>query len=95
MFVNRQQGMGKFLILVLAISNSSGRKPLSFHAVSFGIDTSTTPLRRMADLALEIQINAPRNALRPAAAATIPSSFSTALDTVSTRAPGVDMIQIS
>jgi hypothetical protein len=45
----------------------------------------------MADLALEVQNNAPGNALLPAAA--IPSSFATALDTVSTRAPGSHMIR--
>ena len=72
---------------VAAISDSFGRKSLSFHSVSFGEDASTTVLRRMADLALEIQNNAPGNALLPAAA-NIPSSFSTALDTVSTRASG-------
>lgn len=46
----------------------------------------------MADLALEIQNNAPGNALLPTAA-NIPSSFATALDTVSTHAPGTDMIR--
>jgi hypothetical protein len=38
----------------------------------------------MANLALEIQINAPRDPLRPLAAP-IPSSFTIALDTVSKR----------
>jgi len=56
-------------------------KPLSFHAVSFGEDASTTTLRRMADLALEIQNSVPRDGLLPAAV-NVPSSFSTALDTV-------------
>jgi hypothetical protein len=46
----------------------------------------------MADLALEIQNNAPRDAV-PHAAANVPSSFATALDTVSTPAFGVDMLQ--
>jgi len=44
----------------------------------------------MADIALEIQNNAPRGAVLPAAA-NVPSSFATALDTVSTPAFGVDM----
>jgi hypothetical protein len=45
----------------------------------------------MADLALEVQNNAPRDLLLPAAA-TVPSSFATALDTVSTMAFGSDII---
>ncbi|KAH9963060.1 hypothetical protein BJV74DRAFT_880022 [Russula compacta] len=56
-------------------------KPLSFHAVSFGSDTFARPLRRMARLALEIQNNAPHDPLLPAASV-IPSTFTTALDTV-------------
>jgi hypothetical protein len=40
----------------------------------------------MAQLALEIQNNAPHDPLLPAAAS-IPSSFNTALDTVSVHAP--------
>jgi hypothetical protein len=79
MFVERQFRLGKFLILVPPISNAPGRKPLSFHAISFGKDASETTLRRMADLALNLQNKAPRPA-----PATIPSSFDTALNTVST-----------
>jgi hypothetical protein len=56
-------------------------KPLSFHAVSFGEYFSTTSLRRMADVALEIQNSPAHDVLRPAAP-TVPSSFTTALDTV-------------
>ncbi|KAH7910222.1 hypothetical protein BJ138DRAFT_1127056 [Hygrophoropsis aurantiaca] len=56
-------------------------KPLSFHAVSFGPDSSSAYLRRMADIALEVQNNAPRDPLAPAAA-TVLSSYSEALDTV-------------
>ncbi|KAI9453843.1 hypothetical protein BJY52DRAFT_1418099 [Lactarius psammicola] len=54
-------------------------KPLSFHSVSFGLDSSSSSLRRMAQLALEIQNNAPRNR---GPATSIPSSFTVALDTV-------------
>jgi len=54
-------------------------KPLSFHSISFGPDSSSSSLRRMANLALEIQNNAPRNSRSPQS---IPSSFSVALDTV-------------
>ncbi|KAH9014402.1 hypothetical protein EDB85DRAFT_2295948 [Lactarius pseudohatsudake] len=55
-------------------------KPLSFHSVSFGPDSSSSTLRRMAQLALEIQNNAPRG--RGQATTSIPSSFTVALDTV-------------
>lgn len=88
MFVERQFKLGKFFILVLHISNGPGRKPLSFHAVSFGDGASDTTLRTMADLALNLQNNA-----RPAPA-TVPSSFATALDTVSIHVSGIHIIQI-
>ncbi|KAH9164611.1 hypothetical protein EDB89DRAFT_2247116 [Lactarius sanguifluus] len=55
-------------------------KPLSFHSVSFGPDSSSSSLRRMAQVALEIQNNAPRG--RGPATTSIPSSFTVALDTV-------------
>ncbi|KIK55622.1 hypothetical protein GYMLUDRAFT_76385 [Collybiopsis luxurians FD-317 M1] len=54
-------------------------KPLSFHAVAFG--PRNTTLRRMAQIALEIQNRAPRDPLMPAAAY-IESSYAEALDTV-------------
>ncbi|KAG1725515.1 hypothetical protein EDB19DRAFT_1643996 [Suillus lakei] len=56
-------------------------KALSFHAVSFGPDGSSTSLRRMTQIALDIQNNAPRDPLAPAAA-TVASSYTQALDTV-------------
>ncbi|KIK47712.1 hypothetical protein CY34DRAFT_191735 [Suillus luteus UH-Slu-Lm8-n1] len=56
-------------------------KPLSFHAVSFGSDTTSTYLRRMSQIALDIQNNAPRDPLVPLAA-TVTSSYTQALDTV-------------
>ncbi|KAI9511011.1 hypothetical protein F5148DRAFT_1274479 [Russula earlei] len=56
-------------------------KPLSFHSISFGPDTSSAYLRKMATLALGIQNNAPRDPLMPQAGS-IPSSYSIALDTV-------------
>jgi hypothetical protein len=56
------------------------RQPLSFHSVSFGPDSASS-LRRMAKLALEIQNNVLSNHLR-SAAKSIPSTFTTALDTV-------------
>ncbi|KAG1764551.1 hypothetical protein EDD22DRAFT_883267 [Suillus occidentalis] len=56
-------------------------KALSFHAVSFGPDRASTSLRRMTQIALDIQNNAPRDPLAPAAA-TVASSYTQALDTV-------------
>ncbi|KAI0250890.1 CHAT domain-containing protein [Lactifluus subvellereus] len=56
-------------------------KPLSLHAVSFGGEASTSPLPKMANLALKIQKDAARSRTVPEAA-NIPSTFTTALDTV-------------
>ncbi|KAG2365210.1 hypothetical protein BDR07DRAFT_1399490 [Suillus spraguei] len=56
-------------------------KALSFHAVSFGPDGSSATLRRMTQIALDIQNNAPRDPLAPAAAI-VASSYTQALDTV-------------
>jgi hypothetical protein len=91
--VNRQFGKGMATATyVPTMIDNFVRKPLSFHSVSFGEDASSTTLRRMADIALEIQNNAPRGVVLPAAA-NVPSYFTTALDTVSTPAFGVDMLQ--
>jgi hypothetical protein len=57
-------------------------KPLSFHSVSFGPDSSVPTLRRMAQLALEVQEGAPQQPGIPGGASAPPSSFATALDTV-------------
>ena len=74
-----------FVVLSHAWANRSltvrCRKPLSFHSVSFGPDSSSSSLRRMANLALGIQNNAPRDPLR-SPAASVPSCFAIALDTV-------------
>ncbi|KIJ13990.1 hypothetical protein PAXINDRAFT_116523 [Paxillus involutus ATCC 200175] len=56
-------------------------KAVSFHSVSFGPDASSVYLRRMAEIALDAQNNAPRDPLAPAAA-TVLSSYTQALDTV-------------
>ncbi|KIJ61776.1 hypothetical protein HYDPIDRAFT_115606 [Hydnomerulius pinastri MD-312] len=56
-------------------------KPLSFHSVSFGPDADSSTLRRMTQIALDAQNNAPRDPLAPAAASVL-STFSQALDTV-------------
>ncbi|KAG6331499.1 hypothetical protein ID866_7590 [Astraeus odoratus] len=56
-------------------------KAVSFHAVSFGPDTSSTFLRRMAEIAQDAQNNAPRDPLAPPTA-TVKSSYTQALDTV-------------
>lgn len=57
-------------------------KPLSFHSVSFGPDSSIPILRNMAQIALEIQESVPQNTGIPATTNVPPSSFATALDTV-------------
>ncbi|KAG1809692.1 uncharacterized protein BJ212DRAFT_1379102 [Suillus subaureus] len=56
-------------------------KALSFHSVSFGQNRYSATLKRMFQIALEIQNNAPRDPLAPAAV-TVPSSYTEALDTV-------------
>lgn len=55
------------------------RRPLSFHAVSFG--PSNQSLRRMAQIAREVESSAPRDASLPANAH-IESSYAEALDSV-------------
>ncbi|KAG1764546.1 hypothetical protein EDD22DRAFT_951631 [Suillus occidentalis] len=54
-------------------------RALSFHSVSFGQNKYSATLRTMFQIALEIQNNAPQDALGPAA---VPSSYTNALDTV-------------
>jgi Mg-chelatase subunit ChlD len=56
-------------------------KPLSFHAISFGQESESVHLRRMVQIALDIQNDAPQDPLAPVAA-TLLSSYSQALDTV-------------
>ncbi|ETW76252.1 hypothetical protein HETIRDRAFT_329423 [Heterobasidion irregulare TC 32-1] len=55
-------------------------KPLSFHAVSFGQDYSSSQLRRMAQLAEEVYSTAPQDQL--ASTATISCSYTNAIDTI-------------
>ena len=64
------------------LTRANARRPLSFHAVSFGQDAQSSSLRRMTEIALEVQNNAPHDPLLPAAA-NVPSSYTEALDTVS------------
>jgi len=59
---------------------SQGR-PLSFHSVSFGQESTSSTLRRMTEISRDIQSNAPRDPLLPANAY-VPSSYTEALDTV-------------
>jgi hypothetical protein len=73
--------LGEFIFPCLMGGSLFFRKPLSFHSVSFGPDSSSSTLRRMAQLALETQNNAPRG--RGPATTSISSSFTVALDTVS------------
>ncbi|KAL5513533.1 hypothetical protein ACEPAH_3932 [Sanghuangporus vaninii] len=56
-------------------------RALSFQAVSFGPDGSSTWLRRMVQIAKEVQDRAPRDPLLPANAV-VESSYSIALDSV-------------
>ena len=70
-----------FLFNSSFIAYFSQRKPLSFHSISFGPDASSSSLRRMADVALGFQNNASHNPRTPATAS-VPSSFSIALDAV-------------
>ncbi|KAG8938851.1 hypothetical protein FRC04_007416 [Tulasnella sp. 424] len=53
-------------------------KPLSFHAVSFGRDSSSQSLRRMVTVAGNVVRNAPRGPLAPV----VPCSYSNARDTI-------------
>lgn len=53
-------------------------KPLSFHSVAFGPNTGT--LRRMAQIARDVESRAPPDPVNPHAS--IPSSYTEALDTV-------------
>ena len=76
-----RQGFVKFWSPRLPSNDVDTRRPLSFHSVSFGRNTSSSSLRRMAQIALQVQNNAPQDPLRPAAAA-IPSSYTEALDSV-------------
>jgi hypothetical protein len=52
-------------------------KPLSFHAVGFGTPNNQV-LKRMAEIATQIQSTAPPDPLHPA----VPSSYTEALDTI-------------
>ncbi|KAI5122456.1 hypothetical protein M0805_008767 [Coniferiporia weirii] len=56
-------------------------RALSFHAVSFGPEGSSTWLRRMTQIAQEVQAHAPRDPLLQANAV-VASSYSVALDSV-------------
>ena len=62
--------------------DSNDRRPLSFHAVSFGDESSASSLKRMAQIALEVQNDGAKEPLLPAGA-NVPSSYTEALDTVS------------
>ena len=80
-FVSPPLGSGKSLFyLPSMIAHCLGRKPLSFHSVSFGTDTNVPVLRRMAETARQVQ----ENAWLPAAGSGPPSSFAYALNTVRT-----------
>jgi hypothetical protein len=77
----RQGFVVNFRCFPMIADRINGRRPLSFHAVLFGEDASSFSLRRMAQIALDVQNNAPQDPLFPATA-NIPSSYTDALDTV-------------
>ncbi|KAF8270132.1 hypothetical protein EI94DRAFT_1572312 [Lactarius quietus] len=62
-------------------SAASQGRPLSFHAVSFGEESSSSSLRRMAQIALEVQNDGANNPVHHSGA-NVPSSYTEALDTV-------------
>ena len=72
--------LGELSFPAIAVGSPVRRKPLSFHSVSFGGDSSFSSLRRMAHLALGIQNSGSRDR---GPATSIPSAFTVALDTVS------------
>jgi hypothetical protein len=59
--------------------NKNDRAPLSFHAVSFGPENRSAVLRRMVGIAQDAENHPQCTALN----ASMPSSYSKALDTVS------------
>lgn len=54
------------------------RMPLSFHAVSFGTRSYMGKIRKLVEIAQEVEKSAPRNSLTTS----VPSTFSEALDSV-------------
>jgi hypothetical protein len=73
------EGLYLFLLHLLVTYSINARLPLSFHAVSFGPDERSAILRRMVEIAQEVESSAPQNSL----ANRIPSSYTRALDSVS------------
>jgi hypothetical protein len=60
--------------------DANARRPLSFHAVCFGKETSFHSLRRWAEIALDKQTGGVNY---PLSSATVPSSYTEAPDSVS------------
>ena len=58
----------------------NARMPLSFHAVSFGPENRSDVLRRMVEIAQEVENSVSQDYL---VKKSVPSSFAKALDTVS------------
>jgi hypothetical protein len=69
------------LHIIVLIIKTCYRKPLAFHAISFGQEYSSGVLKRMATIAKEVYEEAPAEA-SPHAGPT-PCSYHSALDTVS------------
>lgn len=77
--VVQQSIMGESRLFFRMHCQTLHRKPLSFHTVSFGPHNET--LRRMAQVAREVEATAPRDPLLPPDAH-VESSYATALDSV-------------
>ena len=75
------RGLWFSMFFLVTADRMNARRPLSLHAVSFGHEAASTSLRRMAQIALDVQNNAPQDPLLPVGAS-IPSSYTEALDTV-------------
>ena len=76
-----RKGFVVYFLYLLVTDSMNARRPLSFQTVYFGCDTAPYSLRRMADIAYDVQKNTPRDPLHPFAV-NIPSSCTEALDTV-------------
>ena len=77
-----RRGFVWLMFYISVTSNSMDvRRPLSFHTVSFGRDAASPSLRNMVQIALDVQNNAPQDLLLPSAAS-VPSSYTEASDTV-------------
>ncbi|KAN0134232.1 hypothetical protein V8E53_008004 [Lactarius tabidus] len=64
---------------------ASARRPMSFHAISFGEESSSSSLRRMVQIVLEIQNDHLASDPLYPAGGNVPSSYTKALDNLKVR----------